>query len=111
MIDWQFALARVGGNKQVLQEMIDVFQQDSEALLKETADALRQQDGQTLHRTAHTLKGMISFFGVTSLADLALTLEQCGAENDFAEAQVKFDMFSRDIERFQVELSRRQTSS
>jgi PAS domain S-box-containing protein len=107
LVDWNFCLGRVGGNPQVLDELIDVFRTDSSALLQETADALHKKDGPTLHRTAHTLKGMISFFGAKDVTDLALALEQIGRKNDFTSAQARFDAFTAGIDRLLAELDAR----
>jgi HPt (histidine-containing phosphotransfer) domain-containing protein len=107
LVDWAVALERVGGNEEMLNELIDVFRNDSAALLQETAEAFRDNDGPKLHRTAHTLKGMINFFGASTIARTALALEQLGAKSDFAAAQAPYESLLRDIERLLAELDAR----
>jgi PAS domain S-box-containing protein len=104
LVDWEFALERVGGNEQILHELVTVFRQDSAALLEEAANALQQKDGPTLHRAAHTLKGMISFFGASAITELALSLEKAGTASDYGLAQQKLELLSGLIEQFQKEL-------
>jgi PAS domain S-box-containing protein len=104
LVELNDVLARVGGNVEVLEELIGVFRHDSSALLKEMADALNQKDSPTLHRTAHTLKGMINFFGASAAAQLALKLEELGKGADFTGSQETFSALRGEIESLQAEL-------
>jgi two-component system sensor histidine kinase/response regulator len=104
LVELNDVLARVGGNVEVLEELVGVFRHDSSTLLKETADALNQKDSATLHRNAHTLKGMISFFGASAAAQLALKLEELGKDADFTGSQETFSALGGEIERLQAEL-------
>jgi PAS domain S-box-containing protein len=110
IVELNDVLARVGGNAAVLQELISVFRKDSSALLKEAADALDQKDGATLHRAAHTLKGMINFFGASAATQLALKLEQLGKEANFAGSTEILGALRGELERLQGELDSIRTS-
>ena len=107
MVDWETALHNVGGNARMLSELIGVFLQDASTLMEEMARALSERDGTTLHRTAHTLKGMVNFFGATALADTALTLEKMGARSDFDTAQSNYNVLTTNVKRLQAELAAR----
>lgn len=105
LVDWNFALAQVGGNDAMLDELVGVFEQDSAPLLHEAAEALARQDGPTLHRAAHTLKGMITFFGPSSAAEAALKLERLGREGDFSAGQPAYESLCSEIARLKAELA------
>jgi PAS domain S-box-containing protein len=97
-------LARVGGNLKMLRELISVFRQDSTPILKSLAGALEKNDCKAVHHYAHTLKGMINFFGVSEVSELAYHLEKMGAAGDCSGGQESFDKLRRQIERMQAEL-------
>lgn len=63
----------------LLRELIDLFSSDSEALVKDLADALAGADPQLLRRAAHTLKSNGAAFGAMTLAALCEELEGLGS--------------------------------
>jgi HPt (histidine-containing phosphotransfer) domain-containing protein len=97
-------LASVGGSLPVLRQLIAEFRQDAGPLMDELAGGVQKNDGKAVHRAAHTLKGMVSFFGVAPLADLAMHLEKTGASGDCTQAQEKLAAFRRGLDRLQTDL-------
>lgn len=69
-----------------LRELIDIYLEDSPKRLAEIEAALAQQDGPTLIRAAHTIKGSSGNFGATQLARLALEVESHGKAGRLADA-------------------------
>src|SRR5262249_1839716 len=59
-IDWELALANVGGDEKLLQEIVDIFLVESPRLLHEIQQAISQGDARCLQRAAHTLKGSLA---------------------------------------------------
>jgi two-component system sensor histidine kinase/response regulator len=104
VINRDVVLKRVGGNLAMLRELISVFRQDSVPIMRSLADALEKNDCKAVHHQAHTLKGMINFFGVSEVSDLAFQLEKMGAANDCGCGQELFDSLRGRVERMQAEL-------
>ncbi|MBN2006918.1 MAG: response regulator [Anaerolineae bacterium] len=60
--------------------LVDAFHESAERLLGELRVALTQEDIETLHRSAHTLKSTAASMGAMALADIARTLEYASKE-------------------------------
>jgi CheY-like chemotaxis protein len=74
------ALERLGGDEALLRELCGIFLDEAPKLLAKLHDALTAQDAETVQRTAHSLKGEVSYLGATMLAKLARQLEDMGHE-------------------------------
>jgi PAS domain S-box-containing protein len=79
-------LARVGGNRDALTQLIEIFDKDCESIMVELDSAVSVDDGTRLRTAAHTLKGMVAFFSEGPARDAVLRLEQMGERNDLANA-------------------------
>jgi PAS domain S-box-containing protein len=103
-VDRAKLLSSVGGSLPVLRQLIAEFRQDAGPLMDELARGVATNDCKVVHRAAHTLKGMVNFFGVSSLTELALHLEKMGASGDCTQAHEKLVAFRRELECFQADL-------
>jgi signal transduction histidine kinase/DNA-binding response OmpR family regulator len=81
-------LEAVGGNLKLLARVRDAFASQSPRLLDAMRDSIAQRNSDLLFRSAHTLKGAISNFGIGEALDAAVELEQAGKEADFSRASV-----------------------
>jgi HPt (histidine-containing phosphotransfer) domain-containing protein len=97
-------LARVGGKVAMLRDLIAMFRQDSGPMMISLAEALQQNDCKAVHHHAHTLKGMINFFGVPEVSELAFRLEKMGSAQDCSGGQGAFDALRGELTRLQAEL-------
>jgi CheY-like chemotaxis protein/HPt (histidine-containing phosphotransfer) domain-containing protein len=86
ILDRRETLERVGGDTELLRELIAVFRADGPRLAKDIADALAGGDAQKLSRTAHTLKGAVSTFGAASAEAAAQQVELLAGQGDLAGA-------------------------
>jgi CheY-like chemotaxis protein len=98
-------LARVGGNEQLLSELIEVFYNDGANLLVRINKAIETRNAPQLQQTAHSLKGMVSFFEVASVTEAALALEIMGQKQDFADAAAAFARLTTEMDRLQAALA------
>ncbi|HEY1191699.1 MAG TPA: PAS domain S-box protein, partial [Gemmata sp.] len=57
------ALARLGGDEELFAEVAGLFQADAQKFLTELREALRADNAEALHRTAHGLKGAAGYLG------------------------------------------------
>ena len=88
-IDWQVARNFTGGDDALLDELLEMFPEESEKHLETIRAAIAQGDGPSLTRAAHTLKSSARFFGATRLAAGALEMETLGESSRTAEAEVR----------------------
>lgn len=86
VLDLQLALSRVGGDKQLLQEIAVLFIQDCPRALGEIQEAVTREDAAKLENAAHALKGSVANFGARDAVEAAFRLEQMGRANEMSEA-------------------------
>ena len=85
-LDESVALSRVGGDVELLREVIGLFLDDYPHSLEMIRDAVARGDQTSLERHAHSLKGSVSTFGAQEAFDAALALERQGRSGDLASA-------------------------
>ena len=78
VLDRELAMARVGGDAELLQELAQLFLEEYPRLMEELRAALEQGDAQLVERTAHGLKGSVANFGAKPAVDAAYQIEQLG---------------------------------
>lgn len=79
-LDWNAALARVGGDVDLLKDIARVFLDDCPRALNEIQDAASRHDCQLAERAAHGLKGAASNFGARRVVESSLHIEIMGRE-------------------------------
>lgn len=98
-IDWPEALRTVDGDRNLLEELIGIFQEECPKCRTEIAAALETKDAPRLRRAAHTLKGSLGHLAAESARQLAQYMEDRAQENDLAAAAAI-------LPRLQIELDR-----
>jgi len=86
VLDKDVILDRVGGDAELLREIVNLFLQDYPPLVDKIKVALQQSDALLLEKAAHTLKGSVGNFGAESAVQAALNLENVGRTKQMAEA-------------------------
>ncbi|QDS99466.1 Hpt domain-containing protein [Adhaeretor mobilis] len=74
------ALARLGGNRELLYEMIDFYLEDYETLLQRIDAAAEAGDPIALKRGAHSLKGLAANFDGVEVVESANTVIQASQD-------------------------------
>ena len=74
-LDRDAVLARVGGDTELLGEVIELFAADGPRILAEARAALERRDGPGLRRAAHAFKGLVGNFTLARPYELAQRLE------------------------------------
>jgi two-component system sensor histidine kinase/response regulator len=105
LLDPTVALARVGGNTQLLAELVELFQQHGPGWLEEIRSAIAEGDMPKLRRAAHTLKGSVGTFGARSAFEAAQQLEAMGRCGDPTGAAAVCDTLAKILERLQSALA------
>src|SRR5207247_1961284 len=78
VIDLAGSLHRMGGDMELFQEFVGMYDADSPELTERMRAAVRGKDPAALHRAAHSLKGLVSNFGARRVAEAAFVLEKIG---------------------------------
>ncbi len=82
LIDRESLLERVEGDRELLTEMIHLFQEDVPKILSTMHESLERGDMAVLERTAHSLKGATSNLSAKLAAAAAMKLEKDAKNND-----------------------------
>ena len=106
ILDYPLALSRVGGDKELLKELGDLFLEEYPQLLAEIHDAHKQGAAAQLGRVAHSLKGSVANFGAKDAVELAAQLEQCGAKGNLAAVDEMLHALDLVLLSLQAELAR-----
>jgi HPt (histidine-containing phosphotransfer) domain-containing protein len=89
-IDWPAALNNVGGNRDLLAQIVALVQAELPRLLAEAVQAVRSRQGPQLRMAACTLKGLFRTLGPRHAMQLADRLEALGATGDLTAAPALF---------------------
>ena len=80
--DFSAALNYVGGDRELLDELIGIFVEDAPIRMKALRHAIGSGEATELTREAHTLKGSLKVIGATTAAGLAQGLEALGRDGN-----------------------------
>jgi signal transduction histidine kinase/DNA-binding response OmpR family regulator/HPt (histidine-containing phosphotransfer) domain-containing protein len=98
-------LARVGGDRALLGEMIRLFADDAPQNIKRIRDAIEARDGEALRRAAHTLKGAAGNFEAADVVRAARTFEEMGQSGQFDEHAAAWRMLTMEMDRLMARLT------
>jgi CheY-like chemotaxis protein len=96
-LDPEAVLARMGGDREAVRQLVEVFRQDCSPLLADIQKAVRTGDAKKLKVAAHTLKGMVAFFAAERATAAALALELLGEAGDLTGAAEAVDVLTREV--------------
>ena len=83
-VDFDVALARAGGDLELLREIAALFLQHCDHWVTEIRESAARGDAQSVADGAHGLKGSVANFGAEAAVEAALRLEQLGRRRDLA---------------------------
>jgi signal transduction histidine kinase/DNA-binding response OmpR family regulator len=72
------ALARLGGDAQLLNEIVNIFLEESPKQIAQLRQALKESDGETVERIAHTMISELGYLDISGASQRARDLEQMG---------------------------------
>ena len=99
VLDADLALARLDGDRQLLKELVKVFQEEWPRMRDEIWQAIAERNLKALGRAAHTLKGSVGNFAAPAAFDAALKLELIAHEGDLTQAEEACARLQEEIER------------
>jgi HPt (histidine-containing phosphotransfer) domain-containing protein len=78
----ELALDRVGGDQELLDEIVGLFLGEYPELLRQIQAAVQAGDAPALYRSAHTLKGSLGALGAEAAQQRASELEMSGRNGE-----------------------------
>ena len=105
MVEYEASLQRLGGDKELFVEFIDIFMSDSPKMVEDICEAVDKSDPVQLEKSAHALKGLMLNFGAKACCDSALAFEIAGRENNLGGLKEETKNFRRLYEKLCGELS------
>jgi PAS domain S-box-containing protein len=104
-VDKEALLDRLGGDSQLLGELIEIYLSQSPSLLAAAQRALQEKNGQELARVAHAIKGCAANFLARAALETAGRLEAFAEAGDFSRAQETIDALKGEMEHLGSALS------
>ncbi len=92
------ALDRVGGDRALLRELVDLFAAEAPRALTEIRRSVDAGDAGALERAAHLVRGSASTFGAAVVSETALTLENQGRSGILEGASFRVADLGREME-------------
>ncbi len=104
IFDLDDALERVGGDREILEEILVVFSETYPDQLSELKDAIDNGDAPIVERAAHTLKGSVGTFSAKKALETALRLEIMGHDGQLQEAAAVYSILEQEVEELEAAL-------
>jgi signal transduction histidine kinase/DNA-binding response OmpR family regulator len=98
------ALDRIGGDKELLQELCHIFLEESPKLLGKLQQAIAAGDSDGVMRAAHSLKGEASYLGAGGTSQAARQLEDMGRNKDLSRASDTLVVLEREVASLYLDL-------
>jgi len=108
-LDVPSILAGLGGNRDLLREVIDVFLKDAPVRLTETRTAVDNRDAAAIASQAHALKSMVGLFTTAEAFASARELEARGKQGDFTASVEAMSALVSAVEALMEQLRELQT--
>jgi signal transduction histidine kinase/DNA-binding response OmpR family regulator len=98
------ALLKMGGDEELLREVIVAFLEACDETVGAVEVAVRANDAKALRRAAHTLKGSVATFSTGAAYKTAFELERCGRDNSTETAPQTFARLREELGQMLPEL-------
>ena len=100
------ALARMGGDRELLQKLVEFFREDAPDYLIRLRAAAEQKDAAGVQFAAHSLNGLVSNFGAAAASQAAMRLEVMGRNGDLSSVAEAIVTLEDEILRLHSTLAR-----
>ena len=101
VVDIETALKFVGGDKEILKEVVRVFVEDDyPEQLKHLKDGINQHNADTIKAAAHSIKGAVRSLGGITLGNTAFRLEEMGRNQNLDGAEAALQELELEIIQF-----------
>ncbi len=97
VVDRDAMLRRVGGDAELLLEMVASFNDESARLIASIRDGIARADAAGIERAAHSLKGALATLAAGPASNAALVLERLGRAGDLTGAGAAYAVLEREL--------------
>jgi HPt (histidine-containing phosphotransfer) domain-containing protein len=104
IFDLDDALEKVGGDREILEEILVVFSETFPDQLSELKNAIDNGDAPIVERAAHTLKGSVGTFSAKKALETAFRLETMGRDGELQEAEAVYSKLKQEVEELDAAL-------
>jgi HPt (histidine-containing phosphotransfer) domain-containing protein len=104
--DLSGALARMGGDRELLQKLVEFFCEDAPQYLDRLKAAADERDPAGVQHAAHSLNGLVANFGAEAASRAALRLEEMGHSGDLSSVSEGVRALEEEITRLEATLAR-----
>lgn len=98
-LDWNALRENCAGDEALVNEVLELFRQEAEALIADVRVAVKAGDALTIKRSAHRLKGALVSLGARPSVEAARALEIAGTSGDVAGCKALFDRLESELAR------------
>ncbi len=98
VLDESELLNRVGGDRELLMDLVSLFLEDYPTTLREIREATQNRDPEGLRRSAHALKGAVANFAARAAVETAEKLEDLGKQQDMTQAAEILPRLEKEID-------------
>jgi CheY-like chemotaxis protein len=105
VLDRAELLGHVGGDEELLREMVALFLDDSPRMFEAVRAAIELADAPQLRLAAHALKGALATLGAHRAHDAAEELEQLGRDGDLSRASAVLSLLASELARLRAALA------
>ncbi len=95
--DFSRAIREFEGNRELVLEIIDEFIIEAGKQLETVQTAVQREDGETVRKEAHSIKGGAANITALALSDAAYNLEVLGQEGNFVEAAEAVGLLEKEL--------------
>jgi HPt (histidine-containing phosphotransfer) domain-containing protein len=107
ILDVDGALSRVEGDRELYEEILNIYVEDTPQQLSEIAQAFQRQDRKVVERAAHSLKSSSANVGAESVRAVALELESAAKIREWPELDELVAAIKREFDAVNKEISKR----
>jgi HPt (histidine-containing phosphotransfer) domain-containing protein len=95
--DFESLSERIGGDMELLRELVDLLTQECPSMLAEIARAVKEGNASDLHRASHKMKGSVLQFSARKAAAIAGTLEEMGSRGSMEGAAQEYAALETEV--------------
>lgn len=105
ILDLDTALADMAGDREIYEEVVAVFLQDTPNTLQDISNAYSESDISTLNRLCHSIKSASRSIGGIKLGAVAEKLEHESSKNDLSNAEKLINEMNSEFSKLKQKLS------
>jgi HPt (histidine-containing phosphotransfer) domain-containing protein len=95
--NWNSALARLGGETEILEMLMNLFLEEQSSYLENIKNALAAEDSVVLQRELHTLRGVCATIGAEKIEKSLKKPEADAAQQDFLSCAAAMPELEQDL--------------